>query len=1496
MKSIKLLLSLFAMLTVTMGAWGQQAGVSIGSGVGPAAAVCAGKTNSTFTATVTFIAGPAGIIPGGCGAGGGGVTVALSGSAITAPANATVNAPGIAANASGTATVTFSNVAVPEGTSGGSKTVTYTLSAACAGAGNGATTTASFTVNAAPTTATLGAPSIAGFGTALSSTGSVAGSSAGCIGVMPTVTNSNCAAGTTPVLATNIDFIANGASAPTPVTLSTPGTKTFYVACQNTTTGCFSKDATVANIIPYEVIAAAPAIATAGNRITTTTAGDLQTAAIEEVVVCAAVTPGTVNFTPGATCVAPNVAVVYDAAAAGNAVWASDPITLIGSASAVPMVALTAPAASKSYYMTCVHPRAQCNASPRLELKYTVAPTPVAPTISVANVCVGSTILSAVAACAAGEALQVRTVNAAVPVVPYIAWTNVVAATTFSAVSSATLAYQFRCNSTTSQCNSSITTGVTVIALPLAPGTGSFNSGAGYTLTAMGGANRLATACINSAPVTLSSTGTNCATGTIAVFVNEATQAVLGSTLTSAAVIGATNYTIRCQHATTGCVSVAGIPVMVNIIGNPLAPSLITNTTPNCAGIGNFTITANCAGGEHIEVYDAATGGNRLGASAGNTSGNITVPAAATPYYVTCVRNASVGCDASPRVEHTLTPLPALAPPTLVTTTVCSGKPVDATFAICAVGTLQWRARSNDGLGAGAWGAWGTVIANAGNPNQNNALTLEQWEFRCNGTPCNSPAIAGPSIKLTPGAPNLTPAAAIVCSGSTVQFTINNGTNCTSADMINLYQVVGMGNPDVLIGSAAGGATAFLSTVVNNAGSANVVLNYKAVCNNGTCDGATDASAITVRPMVTAPTSGVLIPAARCANLGPTTMTTNTSCGSAADATIWYTAATGGTRLATLPTTTPSATTTYYAACRNLTTNCESVTRYAVTFTVHAAPGAAALTVNGGTANVATCTNSNAISVAATCAAGETAQYSVDNGAFTATAPATNNIDGATHSYRARCINATGCLGAASAAITVKLSALPGTPAVSLNPTSQCAGAAPQVMTSNSTCTPFLTKWYLADGTPLSSLPTITPSVTTSYIAKCIDPVSGCESGFSNIVTFNVISATTTPTVSLSPASVCGNAPVTVTVGGCAGVPLVNNVAMSSFQSPSATTTYSIRCNDNGCTSAAASATFTVNATPSSPFISGGTRREACVGSAVSVPVSCPSGSVAVWSPALPATIPAATTNYMVVCSNGICNSSSTTVTLVPASVSVELFDVSRPYPGVKLATIASDLQNGSFFIAGAPRFWTAEAKACNPLAESISFVLSGPGVSYNSVDNAMPFTLFTNSGSTYWSIDDAMRGVGSQFSTYGWPTGNYTLTVTAFDADGIGVEAKGRTPNGNSLGSRSFNFTISSPGGMREGVDSKIGMELNEQPLAVVLPNPVNNTLNVQINNAKGQNVDVNFMDLQGRSIIRKAVKPTTDNHTESFDVSRQSSGMYMLNVVGETKKASLKVIKAGN
>jgi hypothetical protein len=71
---------------------------------------------------------------------------------------------------------------------------------------------------------------------------------------------------------------------------------------------------------------------------------------------------------------------------------------------------------------------------------------------------------------------------------------------------------------------------------------------------------------------------------------------------------------------------------------------------------------------------------------------------------------------------------------------------------------------------------------------------------------------------------------------------------------------------------------------------------------------------------------------------------------------------------------------------------------------------------------------------------------------------------------------------------------------------------------------------------------------------------------------------------------------------------------------------------------------------------------------------------------------------------------------------------------------------------------------------------------------------------------------------------------------------------------------------------------------------------LHVQINGAKGQNVDLNFTDLQGRSIIRKGIKPATDNHTESFDVSRQASGTYNLNVISETKKASLKVIKAGN
>lgn len=80
---------------------------------------------------------------------------------------------------------------------------------------------------------------------------------------------------------------------------------------------------------------------------------------------------------------------------------------------------------------------------------------------------------------------------------------------------------------------------------------------------------------------------------------------------------------------------------------------------------------------------------------------------------------------------------------------------------------------------------------------------------------------------------------------------------------------------------------------------------------------------------------------------------------------------------------------------------------------------------------------------------------------------------------------------------------------------------------------------------------------------------------------------------------------------------------------------------------------------------------------------------------------------------------------------------------------------------------------------------------------------------------------------------------------------------------------------------------------LAEVMPNPVKNVLQVQINDSKGQTFDLQFMDISGRLMQSKKIVAETNQHKETLDVTAQGAGMYFLKVVGATKSQTLKVLK---
>jgi hypothetical protein len=188
---------------------------------------------------------------------------------------------------------------------------------------------------------------------------------------------------------------------------------------------------------------------------------------------------------------------------------------------------------------------------------------------------------------------------------------------------------------------------------------------------------------------------------------------------------------------------------------------------------------------------------------------------------------------------------------------------------------------------------------------------------------------------------------------------------------------------------------------------------------------------------------------------------------------------------------------------------------------------------------------------------------------------------------------------------------------------------------------------------------------------------------------------------------------------------------------------------------------------------------------------------------------------------------------------------------------------------------------------------------SYNTVENNPPYLMFGNSGfNGLYTLDSPTWGFYSETETYssGFPEGNYNLHIKAKSLPGVdyGPYPANVTRNeaGNTLVDKVYYFKIGTAAG-RVGVSEKLSDETN---FATVAPNPVTRTLTTVIKGAKGQPVKLNLTDITGRVLLQRDVVPTTNDHREEVDVSGQATGVYLMQVVSPTKKASLKVVKIPN
>jgi hypothetical protein len=201
------------------------------------------------------------------------------------------------------------------------------------------------------------------------------------------------------------------------------------------------------------------------------------------------------------------------------------------------------------------------------------------------------------------------------------------------------------------------------------------------------------------------------------------------------------------------------------------------------------------------------------------------------------------------------------------------------------------------------------------------------------------------------------------------------------------------------------------------------------------------------------------------------------------------------------------------------------------------------------------------------------------------------------------------------------------------------------------------------------------------------------------------------------------------------------------------------------------------------------------------------------------------------------------------------------------------------------PRRWTFIARGCNA-SESAVFTLSGP-VSFQAIDNTGIYAMFGNDEGGFYSLDHPNYGNGGSFSN-----GTYTLKVDLRSQDGVGGPfPKNRVATGSLLASRTLQFTVGSPVA-RMGISSELSTS-GSQGLVQVIPNPVVNTMQLHVSEARGESVNIDLLDAWGRSLLQRSFVPPTNHHQEEFDLSHLANGMYFLRVKAHDQQTTLKIVK---
>jgi large repetitive protein len=584
-----------------------------------------------------------------------------------------------------------------------------------------------------------------------------------------------------------------------------------------------------------------------------------------------------------------------------------------------------------------------------------------------------------------------------------------------------------------------------------------------------------------------------------------------------------TTYTVTAKDISTGCISSALLLNVNAIAGVPAAPTASVTTHPDCY-IATGTITITAPAGANIEY---SIGG-------AYQPGNVFIGLAPGTAYTVAAKDISSGCVSLPTnlSVNNITPAP---PPTGTSPLVyCQNTSAPV---LTATGTnLLWYSASTGGIGSAIAPTPSTAIVGSTN----------YYVSQTTGS-CESPRAA---ITVTISAPPAVTTPVAYCENAVTTPLSAAGTGL------------------LWYNTATGGTGNATAPTPSSASTGNTIY-YVSQTTSG-CESPRASITVTVNPIPAVP--AVTTPVVYCQNLVSTALAaTGTNL-------LWYTAAMGGIGSATasIPSTTTAGNKDYYVTQTII--GCESP-RAVITVTVNPIPAAPAVTTP-----VVYCQNSVAAALAAT--GTNLLWYTASTGgtgSATAPIPLTTTA-GTSIYYVSQTIN--GC-ESARAAIIVTITALPAAPAAS-TPVMYCENEVPVPLSATGTSL----LWFTAasSGTGNTSAPTPSLASTGNTIYYVSQTFNGCESARAAItVTVNPIPAAPVT----APVVYCQNTVSTALTAAGSNLlwftAATGGTGSATAPTPSTTTAgstiYYVSQTINGCESARAAITVTVNPTPATPIV-----------------------------------------------------------------------------------------------------------------------------------------------------------------------------------------------------------------------------------------------------------------------------------------------------------------------